>query len=263
MKAQAALVSLFLFLGNGAEAKDDDPPRKPSPAVEELQRFQGTWHVEVWEEAGKALGAADLKKRAVFFGANVFVFLRDGKVFQAGSTQLDPGKSPRTVNFSVKDGEGKDGVMLGIYSLEADTLKFCLDSQGQTRPKDFKPKTDSGFTMMTLKKPRPDPKESVDIVGKYRSELTEANGKLLVTEALIEKHGDAYTLTYTLGDKTLFVGTGIRKGEQLSIGWVSAGQAGVSVYKIETGPKLVGEYTNLGGIGLKGKEVLTPWKKIE
>jgi hypothetical protein len=106
-------------------------------------------------------------------------------------------------------------------------------------------------------------KESVDIVGKFRSELTEANGKLLVTEVLIEKRGDTYTVTYTLGDKTLFVGTGIRKGEQLSMGWVSAGQAGVSVYKIETGPKLVGEYTNLGGIGVKGKEVLTPWKKIE
>ncbi len=262
MKSLAAFVSVALLVGPGATA--DDPPKKVPTAAEELQRFQGTWKVEAWEEGGKALTATDLKSRGAFFGGNIFIFKRDGKGFQAGTLQIDPGKSPATVNLSVREGEGKDDVMLGIYLLEGDTLKLCFDPKGQTRPTDFKPDEKTGCTRLTLKKPKPALDETVDIVGKYRSELIEAaSGKVTVTEALVEKRGDAYAVTYRLDDKVLFIGTAIRKGDQLSMGWVSAGQVGVSVYKIEAGPKLVGEYTILGSIGVTAKEVLTPWKKID
>jgi uncharacterized protein (TIGR03067 family) len=262
MKSRAGLVSVVLLF-SGVTDTATAQPKKAQPAAEELQRLQGTWRVEAWEEGGKAVAAADLKKRGVFFGGNIFVFRRDDKVFQAGSIQLDPGKSPRTINLSVREGEGKDDVMLGIYALEGDTLKLCFDPQGQSRPADFKPEAKAGFTLITLKKPKPPADETVDIVGKYRSELVEASGKVLVTEALVEKRGDAYMVTYTLNDKVLFIGTALRKGDQLSMCWVSAGQAGVSVYKIEAGPKLVGDYTILGGIGVTGKEVLTPWRKVD
>jgi|SRR5579883_1100058 len=258
MKYFATLVSALLLaaLGNAAD------PSKKTPA-DELQRFQGTWQVESWEEGGKTLGAADLKKRAVFFGGNIFIFRREGKVFQAGAAQLDPSKSPCTINLSIKEGEGKDGVMLGIYSLEGDTLKLCFDPQGQTRPTDFKPEAKTGCTLIALKKPRA-ADETVEIVGKYRSELVDATtGKVVIAQAVVEKRGDSYVVTYKIDDKVLFVGTAIRKGDQLSMCWLSAGQAGVSVYKIEAGPKLVGEYTILGGIGVTGKEVLTPWKNLD
>src|SRR5438552_1697436 len=135
MNALATPVWVALLLGTGPA---DDQPKKAPPPAEELQKFQGTWQVESWEEGGKGVAAADLKKR-----------------------------------------------------------------------------------------------------------------------------GAAYVVTYRLGEKVLFAGMAIRKGDQLSMSWVSAGQAGVSVYKIEAGPKLVGEYTILGGIGAIGKEVLTPWKKVD
>jgi hypothetical protein len=59
------------------------------------------------------------------------------------------------------------------------------------------------------------------------------------------------------------VGTALRRGDQLSMAWVSSGQIGVSVYKIERGPKLIGDYATLGGLGVTGREVLTPWKRID
>jgi uncharacterized protein (TIGR03067 family) len=261
MKSLAALVAVVLLVGTGTTA---DPPKKAPAAAAELQRFQGTWLVESWEESGKALVAADLKKRGVFFGGNVFIFSRDGKGFQAGTVQIDPGKSPPTVNLSVREGEGKDDVMLGIYSLEGDTLKLCFDPKGQSRPTDFKPEAKADFTLIAMKKPKPVADETVDIVGKYRSEMVDAmTGKKIVTEVMVEKRGDAYMLTYRLDDKVLFVGTALRRGDQLSMSWVSGGQIGVSVYKIEAGPKLAGEYTILGGLGVTAKEVLTPWKKTD
>ena len=73
MKPLAALAAVVLLAASG---RADDPPKKTPTAAEELQRLQGTWTVEAWEEAGKALTPADLKKRGAFFGANVFVFRR-------------------------------------------------------------------------------------------------------------------------------------------------------------------------------------------
>ena len=242
----------------------DEPPKKVPTVAEELQRFQGTWQVEAWEEDGKAVKDAALKTRGVFFGANIFILRRDDKVFQGGTIKLDPGKSPTTINLAVREGEGKDDVMLGIYSLEGDTLKLCFDPKAQARPKNFKPDAKDGFTLITLKKPKPPANETVDVVGKYYSELTDATtGKTTLTDVFVERRGDAYTVTYKLEDKILFIGTAIRKGDQFSMCWASAGQVGVSVYKIEAGPKLVGEYTILGGIGATGKETLTPWRKVD
>ena len=45
--------------------------------------------------------------------------------------------------------------------------------------------------------------------------------------------------------------------------WVSGGQVGVSVYTIEKGPKLVGDYATLAGLGVTGREVLTKWRAID
>lgn len=246
----------FLLLAASAA----DPEKAPTVA-EELQRFQGTWQIDSWEEGGKKLAAAEREKRAVFFGANVFVFRRDGKLHQAGAATITPGKSPRTINFAVKEGEGKDSSFHGIYEFEGDTLRICFDPLGQERPEDFKPDAKAGFTLIALKRPKPAVAEEVNIVGKYQSELVEATGKVLTTTATVERRGDAYNVVYTKGDKVLFAGTALRRGDQLSMCWISSGQVGVSVYKIEAGPKLVGEYTMLGGIGVTAKEVLTPSRK--
>lgn len=257
-RTAALMLGLCLFaVGRAAE-----PEKKSPTAPQEFQRLQGTWKIESWEEGGKAVAAADLKKRELFFGGNVFVFRREGKVHQAGLAKLDPAADPRTIDLNVREGEAKGDSLLGIYSLDGDTLKLCIQP-GEERPESFKPDAKSGAIVVVAKKPKPAVEEAVDIVGKYRSELLEATGKTVVTEAMIERRGDAYMVTYMLGDKTLFVGTALRRGDQLSMSWISSGQIGVSVYKIERGPKLTGEYTTLGGIGATGKEVLTPWKKID
>ena len=64
-------------------------------------------------------------------------------------------------------------------------------------------------------------------------------------------------MKWEVSEGVAYVGTGIRQGDTLSVAWVNRGSVGVSVYKIEKGPKLVGVYTEVGGAGLVAKEVLT------
>src|ERR1700751_1551885 len=42
------------------------------PGKRELQKFQGTWTLEAFEEGAKKSPAAELKQKRIFFGANQF-----------------------------------------------------------------------------------------------------------------------------------------------------------------------------------------------
>lgn len=235
----------------------------PDAAVQaELQRLQGTWVYESMEVDGKADEADKLKGRTFLVGADAFLIRQDGKIVQAGKLKLDPEKKPKTFNGVVQAGDQKDAVFLGVYDLDKDTLKLCYDPTGQERPKEFKSEAKSGLVSIVLKRKTPAP--AIEIVGKFRSETVESSGRKMTNEVTIEKRGDAYLLSYrNAAGGLIYVATGIRNGDTLSTCWVSAGQAGVSVYKIEKGPKLTGEYTPLAGVGLLTPETLVPFRRID
>ncbi len=254
---------LVLVFAAAAPAPSADPKAKPPTEQAELQRFQGTWRVESWAEGGKPLPAAEATGRTVFFGNNLFVVRSGAKIVQAGTLKLDPAKSPPTFNGVVKQGDPRDGVLLGVYSLDAGTLTLCYDPKGQDRPTTVKPDADAALTVAVLKRPPQAADETVDIVGKYRSESREPDGSAHVSEAVIERRGDAYQVTYRRDGQLTYIGTAVRSGDTLSMAWVSSGQAGVSVYRIEKGPKLVGQYTTLAGIGILSTETLTPFRRVD
>ena len=245
-----------------------DPPAPPKArkgfppdAKDVFQKLQGTWPVESWTEAGQP--APDVAKRTVFFGGNVFIFRQNGKTLQAGPVLLDTAADPPAFDATIREGETRGGTVLGIYKLDGEALTLCFDPAGKARPKGFDPAPADGLTVIKMKRPKPPADEQLDITGRYTSELIEATGKTVTTEAVVERRGDAYLVTYTLDGKLLFVATALRKGNILSMCWVSSGQAGVSQYRIEKGPKLVGEYTTLAGIGVTGTEVLVPWRRVD
>ncbi|MCI0463557.1 MAG: TIGR03067 domain-containing protein [Gemmataceae bacterium] len=243
----------------GLQPQPDSP--RARAAKKELQHFQGTWQFESLEENGKKAPAADLKERTFFVGANVFMVRRGNTILQAGELQVDPAKTPKTVNALVKLGQHKGEVMLGIYTLDGDTLKVCLDIEGQERPKEFKTTPGSQRLLAVYKRLRPKG-EQVDITGAYRSESIQEDGTRYTAEAIIERVGNAYTVTYRKGPVVAYVAVGIRQGDTFSMAWVNQGQVGVTLYRIEEGPRLVGQYTHLGGVGLLSQETLTRAKKM-
>jgi uncharacterized protein (TIGR03067 family) len=246
---------LGLLLASAVGQAELPVPRDSALRLE-LQRLQGGWQAEVAQENGTKSAAEELKGRTLFFGRDTFLFRRSDNLLQIGILKLDPAKSPKTVNAIVMRGPQKGEIMLGIYSLEGDTLKICFDVQGEERPKEFTAPTGSGRLFMICKRIR-SKDDQPDLSGTYRSVSTEIDGSRHTAEANIERMGDAYLVTYRKGPAVAYVGIGLRKGPVFCMSWISQGQAGITLYHIEEGPRLVGQYTQLGGPGILSEEVLT------
>jgi uncharacterized protein (TIGR03067 family) len=232
----------------------DKTPSKEVEARKDLLDMQGTWQLESSADSKKV--KLDLKKRTLFIGGDLFL-VRDGeKVIQAGTVRLVPTRSPKLIDAVVRKGQHEDNTMLGIYELKGDTLKVCFDPEGESRPRKFETKTDSAHVLTIYKRVKTGT-ESVDIRGHYKSESAGGDGKKQVLNAEIQKRGDAYLVRWSHNGSTVYVGTGIRQGSTLSVAWANRGTIGISVYRIEKGPKLVGVYTEVGGAGLVTSEILT------
>ncbi len=245
----ATLVGLLL-------AQPDIPTPKETALKQELARLQGGWQIESMQEDGAKTAAEDLKGRTLFFGRDTFLFRRPDNLIQIGMLKLDPGKSPKTVNATIMRGPQKGETMLGIYTVEGDALKICFHVPGEERPKEFSAAAGSGRLLMVSKRIR-NKDDGPDLTGTYRSVSTEIDGSKHAAEVDIERMGDAYLVTYKRGVGVAYIGIGLRKGNVFCMSWISQGQAGITMYTIESGHRLVGNYSQLGGPGILSEETLT------
>ena len=246
----ATLVALLLA------QPDDAPMPKDAALKQELARLQGGWQLESMQEDGAKTAADELKGRTLFFGRDTFLFRRPDNLIQIGMLKLDPAKTPKTMNATIMRGPQKGETMLGIYTIEGDALKVCFHVAGEERPKDFTAASGSGRLLMTSKRIR-NKDDGADLTGTYRSVSTEIDGSKHAAEVDIERMGDAYLVTYKRGPGVAYIGIGLRKGNVFCMSWISQGQAGITMYMIESGHRLVGNYSQLGGPGILSEETLT------
>jgi uncharacterized protein (TIGR03067 family) len=226
----------------------------------ELEKLQGTWTFDSYEEGGKKTPAAELKEKRMFFGANQFIVKKGEELLQVGSLKLDPIDGHRDIDATVVAGPNKGNTMRGIYSLKDNVLKVCIDPEGNERPKEFKTTPESGFYLAVYKRVIPTGEE-IDITGHYKAESVQFNGEKQIADVEIKRLGDCYLVKWSKGILDAYVGIGLRKGEVLAVCWANQGQVGACLYRIEKGPQLVGEWTMLGGAGVVQRETLTLRKK--
>jgi uncharacterized protein (TIGR03067 family) len=248
----SALVAVLLPAALGQV----EPPLS-EPVKQELQRLQGGWQVAHDEENGKAASAAELKQRTLFIGHDSFLLRDGGKLLKIGMLKnIDLERTPHAATVIMVQGGKKGKIMLGIFERDGDDFKLCIDTTGDSRPKDFSAGTDSNRRLFVCKR-IPRKQEEHDLSGLYRSESTEIDGSKHTADAVIERLGDAYKVTYIKNSAVVFIGVGIRKGDTFCMSWVSGGQAGITLYDIEKNHRLVGQYTRLGGPGILTQEILT------
>jgi hypothetical protein len=94
-----------------------------------------------------------------------------------------------------------------------------------------------------------------DLVGVYVSTGVNPDGSPYKGLVKIEKQRDTFEVQW-FGPELAAVGLGIRSGDVLAVTYFS-GVPGVVAYKIEKGPRLIGEWTIIGAGGRVFSETLT------
>jgi uncharacterized protein (TIGR03067 family) len=123
------------------------------------RELSGTWQAISYALDGTKASDEDMKRIKLVIDADGHATaLRDGKVFIAAATDIDPTKTPITIDFSYTEGDIKGKTALGIYKIENDLLTICRTSPGDARPTEFTSKPGSGHTLMTYRRETTPPK---------------------------------------------------------------------------------------------------------
>jgi uncharacterized protein (TIGR03067 family) len=137
------LLGVFALLLVAADDKDN--------TKKEIERFRGTWKLESLEIEGQALPEEAIKDTRLTIDGNKFT-AKDSQATYKGTFKVDISKKPKTIDVTFTEGPEKGTTMIGIYELEGDTYKVCLDPQGKERPTKFESKKGSRNVLEVLKR---------------------------------------------------------------------------------------------------------------
>jgi uncharacterized protein (TIGR03067 family) len=140
-----AWLKLALFAGLAVAAVAGESRR-------DLDRIQGAWEVVALTERGKKVPENETKLLDVVVADDRLVIKEDGKVVAEYRIKLDERKKPKTLDMVMVDGKEKEQVAPGIYVLEGDHLKLCVDEDCKSRPTTFGEEDAKTCSLIELKR---------------------------------------------------------------------------------------------------------------
>ena len=154
------ILGLAWFAGVTLVTGADEPTAeaKQAAVAKALEAFAGTWEIATVKPDGATKDA----RRLVFNKDGTYTAQdKDGKELWAGTFEIDPTANPKVWDHRPHDAKKKGTDVLGIYELEADTLKVaCVVGEwrgkewtGKPRPKAIDPKHSD--VVLELKRVRP------------------------------------------------------------------------------------------------------------
>lgn len=111
----------------GVATADDDSAKK------DLTALQGEWQCVSVESGERTLSEPECKAHKLTVKGNKVSHLHGAKVSPEATIKLNPSENPRAMDMSAPE-----GMLLGIYSLENDTIRMCIGAPGEKRPTEFK-----------------------------------------------------------------------------------------------------------------------------
>jgi uncharacterized protein (TIGR03067 family) len=143
-----ALLALIVGLSIAAAA----PERKVVQT--DLEKLQGTWQAVAAEMDGKAVSPEAVKSlKLVIKCDRLFLTGFDrARIAEEVTFTFDPSQTPKTIDL--QDLLLDVPANFGIYSVEGDTLKLCVDKDGRHRPEEFTSK--KGKSLLTFQRVQDD-----------------------------------------------------------------------------------------------------------
>jgi uncharacterized protein (TIGR03067 family) len=135
MMRMLALLVAFLSLAPLAPAAD-------APADKDSKALQGTWQAKTQRRGEESEAPERTQRHQLVIEGNKFKIVRDGQDHIKGTLKADPSAKPATIDFTITEaadsGDATGKVVLGIYELSGDELKWCSAQPGATdRPTGF------------------------------------------------------------------------------------------------------------------------------
>jgi uncharacterized protein (TIGR03067 family) len=144
-------IILALVIGDVAVGRDKDKYQQAA-VKQEKKCLIGVWKLVSSEGEGKKVPEEILKLEIVRWTITdstiVWTVGKDNE--GADRYTLDPTTNPKAIDLTDKDGHHAPG----IYALNGDTLKVCIDEGSEERPKLFATKPDTRLSVWTFKRER-------------------------------------------------------------------------------------------------------------
>lgn len=149
MRCQFPIVMLVLFSAGQLAAQT--PNERTAP--DEKLRMQGIWQPIRLERKGEFVEDSFRPTARIVVANDTVLFQVDGKTLVHLRFQIEPGRSPKQIDFTCTSGPAKGQVLRGIYSFTGDRLTLCwpLDPAAP-RPVIFLDAPDKDHATLTLER---------------------------------------------------------------------------------------------------------------
>ena len=115
--------------------------------------LQGTWKVTASTSKGEKVPAEDLKALFLIFRGDAILIREGGKSAENFSYLLDPTKKIKEIDLTLKVGAQAGKVDRGIYQIDGDTLRICIQSNKDApRPREFRSPAGSDLWLVVLQR---------------------------------------------------------------------------------------------------------------
>jgi uncharacterized protein (TIGR03067 family) len=153
MRVMRSVCGVFAALAIVCVASGQDNAKNRDEAVkQEKKNLTAVWKLVSSETKGEKVPERILKGEVVRWTITDSTIAVTVEKESKGEDKyrLDPTASPKTIELKDKDGHRTPG----IYSLDGDTLKVCIDEGSEERPKVFASKPDTQLSVLTFKRVR-------------------------------------------------------------------------------------------------------------
>ncbi len=115
--------------------------------------LNGRWTPQSAVMAGKELPGEELKSMHLVLAKGKYT-LTHGDQVDEGTYKVDESEVPKTITFVGTKGEHEGKTMFGIYELDKETLKICVDKSGKVHPVKFESKPDTKSLLVSYHRER-------------------------------------------------------------------------------------------------------------